>query len=50
MNKSPSKQTKSKFSPDKLSKIGGKAGIELTETELGQAAGGASLKLKLKFW
>jgi hypothetical protein len=43
MTKSKSAQTsKSKASPDKLSKVGKKSGIELNETELGQASGGAS--------
>ena len=35
------KSTKSgKSAPDKLSKIGKKSGVTLTETELGQVAGG----------
>jgi hypothetical protein len=50
MAKSKSTQTgKSKATPDNLSKVGKKSGIELNESELGQASGGASfVKLKLK--
>ena len=42
------KSKKTKASPDKLSKTSKKAGIALTESELGQVSGGAGLKLKLK--
>ena len=45
MSKSPSNKIKSKSSPDKLSKTGKKAGIELTEGELGQVSGGFKWKL-----
>jgi hypothetical protein len=42
MTKSKSTQTGgSKATPDKLSKVDKKSGIELNETELGQASGGA---------
>lgn len=34
-----SKKTKTKRSPDKLAKTG-KSGVQLTETQLGQAKGG----------
>jgi hypothetical protein len=49
MNKSSStKSGKTKAAPDKLSKTGKKSGIELSETQLGQASGGANfLKIKL---
>jgi hypothetical protein len=54
MSKStPVKTAKPKTSPDTLSKTGGKAGIQLTETQLGQASGGfgsgggTGLKIKL---
>jgi hypothetical protein len=49
MTKSKSTETrKSKATPDKLAKVGKKSGVELNETELGQASGGASfLKWKI---
>ena len=40
MQRSQSTKTAPKSSPDKLSRIGRKAGVELTESQLGQASGG----------
>jgi hypothetical protein len=46
MNKSnSSKRGKNKSAPDMLAKTGKKAGIELTEGELGKVAGGFKWKL-----
>jgi hypothetical protein len=40
MQKSRSAKTAPKSSPDKLSQTGRKVGVELTESQLGQASGG----------
>ena len=39
---------KTKSAPDQLSKTGKKAGIELTESQLGQASGGEFFPVKHK--
>ena len=52
MQKSKSTKTAPKSSPDKLSQIGRKVGVELTESQLGQASGGLTAtgkKVKIDF-
>ena len=41
------KSNKSKTSPDKLAKTGKSSGVQLSEAELGKAAGGYPLKYKI---
>ena len=45
----PKKSTKSPKSPDKLAKTKKPSGVALTESELGQAAGGVGKKVKIDF-